>query len=323
MARPLRIEFPGAIWHITSRGNERRDIVRDDDDRLRFVRLLRRVVDDRGWRLHAWVLMSNHYHLLLETPEMALSRGMHWLNQQYARTFNDRHGRVGHLFQGRFKSILVEREGHLLELVRYIVLNPVRAGMVRLAGDYRWSNYRATAGLVPDPAWLEAGWTLGQFHPFNRAAAREEYRRFVTEASAARYKPWEAIIGQVYLGSQEFRARIQELVDDRPRSREHPRAQRRPATPPAELVAQLVANSFGVDRAALERKSYGHARKALAQLLFDEGGLSLPSIAAWMRVSVAAVSKLRSAGRRLCERDERYRRKISALRVELKLTFQT
>jgi len=133
MSRQLRIEYPGAIWHVTSRGNERRDIFRDDDDRHRFLRLLGKVVVIRRWNLHAWVLMANHYHLLIETPEIGLSRGVKWLNQRYAQAFNERHGRVGHLFQGRFKSVLVQREGHLLELLRYIVLNPVRCGIVRFA----------------------------------------------------------------------------------------------------------------------------------------------------------------------------------------------
>src|SRR5688572_1974613 len=102
MSRPLRLEFPGAIWHVTSRGNERRDIVRDDLDRRRFVAFLGRVVHDHNWILHAWVLMTNHYHLLVETPDCGLSRGVKWLNQRVAETFNERHDRVGHLFQGRF-----------------------------------------------------------------------------------------------------------------------------------------------------------------------------------------------------------------------------
>jgi putative transposase len=204
VSRQLRLEFPGAIWHVTSRGNERRDIFRDDADRRRFVTLLSKAVAHRRWILHAWVLMSNHYHLLIETPEVGLSRGMKWLNQEYAQAFNERHQRVGHLFQGRFKSILVEREGHLLELIRYIVLNPVRAQAVAFAGDYDWSNYRATAGLQAPPAWLEVEWTLDQFGARNRPQAQEAYRRFVADARGASYNPWERVVGQIYLGAQLF-----------------------------------------------------------------------------------------------------------------------
>mgnify|MGYP001797886231 CR=1 FL=1 len=134
MSRPLRLEFPGASWHVTCRGNEKRDIVRDDDDRRRFVSLLAHAVMEHRWLLHAWVLMSNHYHLLVETPGVGLSEGVKWLNEMCAMKFNAKYERVGHLFQGRFKGILVERESHLLERLRYIVPNPVRCSHGRLAG---------------------------------------------------------------------------------------------------------------------------------------------------------------------------------------------
>ena len=192
MARPLRLDFPGGLWHIISRGVERRDICLDDRDRRRFVNLLATVVAERRWVLHSWVLMSNHYHLLLETPERGLSRGLKWLNQTYAEVFNKRYDRVGHLFQGRFKSIAIERESHLLELTRYIVLNPVRCEAVAFAGDYEWSNYRATAGLQRAPSWLELGWTLDQFG-VDRATAHDAYRHFVADARGASWNPWESV----------------------------------------------------------------------------------------------------------------------------------
>ncbi|MGZ8868415.1 MAG: transposase, partial [Thermoanaerobaculia bacterium] len=213
MARQLRLEFPDAVWHVTSRGNEQRDIVCDDFDRRQFVTLLARTVIDSGWRLHAWVLMQNHYHLLIETPEGGLSKGVKWLNQTYVQWFNARHDRVGHLFQGRFKGILVEREGHLLELIRYIVLNPVRCGAVRFAADYTWSNYGATAALKPSPPWLEVDWTLAQFCEPTRRAAHEAYRRFVADARGSSYNPWESLRDQIYLGSPEFREQMQRRVE--------------------------------------------------------------------------------------------------------------
>ena len=163
MARPLRLEHAGALWHITSRGNERRAIFRDDDDRRLFLNVLAGAIRRFRWRLHAYVLMGNHYHLLVETPEPNLSRGMHRVNAVYTQRFNQRHERVGHLLQGRFKAILVEKERHLLELVRYVVLNPVRAGLVGNPGEWRWSNYRSTAGLVSPPRWLDVEWTVAQF----------------------------------------------------------------------------------------------------------------------------------------------------------------
>ena len=130
MARPLRLEFAGAVYHVTSRGNARQDIVGDDDDRRSFLTLLGHVIDRFGWRCHAYCLMDNHYHLLLETPRPNLSRGMRQLNGRYTQAYHRRHHRGGHLFQGRFKAILVEKDAHLLELCRYVVLNPVRAQLV-------------------------------------------------------------------------------------------------------------------------------------------------------------------------------------------------
>ena len=171
MARPLRLEYPGAVWHVTSRGNERLAIFRDDEDRTQFLEVLGRGVAMFRWKLHAFVLMGNHYHLLVETPEPNVSRGMRQLNGIYTQRFNRRHGRSGHLFQGRFKGILVERDSHLLELARYVVLNPVRAGPVRAAKDWPWSSYEATAGIGREPEWLETAATLEHF---GRSRARSQ-----------------------------------------------------------------------------------------------------------------------------------------------------
>ena len=317
VSRQLRLEFPGALWHVTSRGNERRDIYRDDDDRRRFVNLLARVIVERRWILHAWVLMSNHYHLLLETPEVGLSRGMKWLNQAYAETFNERHQRVGHLFQGRFKGILVEREGHLLELVRYIVLNPVRCHAVAFASDYEWSNYRSTAGLQPSPPWLEIDWTLDQFGGANRAESNEAYRRFVAEARGASYNPTESVVGEIYLGGAAFCDRMQSLVAATERSREHPRAQRRFVRPMLDAVVVLIADRFGVTPDDLKRKSRGQARKALAHLAVDDAGLTFRCIADWMGVSEWAVSKMRRGARELYATDPGYREKVDQIRAAL------
>jgi len=317
VSRQLRLEFPGAIWHVTSRGNERRDIYRDDADRRRFVSLLARVVVERRWLLHAWVLMSNHYHLLIETPEIGLSRGVKWLNQRYAESFNESHGRVGHLFQGRFKGILVERQGHLLELVRYIVLNPVRCHAVRYAGDYEWSNYRATAGLSPAPAWLEIEWTLGQFAAACRGEAHEAYRRFVADGRGASYNPWERVVGQIYLGGAAFCDRMQTLVETKERSREHPRQQRRFVRPAFETLVEVVTDAFDVTPDALRLKSRGQARKALAHLAVDEAGLTLQAIGGWMGVSAWAACKMRRSGRELYVSDPLYRQRIDRIKAEL------
>jgi len=131
MARPLRLEFPGALYHVTARGNARAAIVLDDEDRQHWVATLAASVLRRGWRLHAWYRMTNLYHLLVETPAPNLARGMRDLNGLYTQAWNRRHRRVGHVLQGRYKAILVEKEAHFLELVRYVVRNPVTARLVR------------------------------------------------------------------------------------------------------------------------------------------------------------------------------------------------
>lgn len=154
MSRPLRIEFTGALYHATSRGDGREVIFLGDEDRYLFLDVLSEVVRGFNWAIHAYCLMDNHYHLLIETSEGNLSKGMRQLNGVYTQRFNRRHGRVGHVFQGRYKAILVQKESYLLELARYVVLNPVRARMVRTPDQWPWSSYRATAGLDPAPSWL-------------------------------------------------------------------------------------------------------------------------------------------------------------------------
>ena len=170
MARPLRLQYPGAVYHLTSRGSARQKIFWDDTDRETFLQTLGQVISRYGWLCHAYCLMDNHYHLLVETPKPNLARGMRQLNGIYTQAFNRCHGRVGHLFQGRYKAILVEKQAHLLELCRYVVLNPVRARPHKRVGAWPWSSYRATAGLAPGPAFLTVDWVLGQFGQRRRRA---------------------------------------------------------------------------------------------------------------------------------------------------------
>ena len=174
MARPLRIEFEGAFYHITARGNARQDIFLGDEDRVGFLAVLAGVVDRFGWICHEYRLMSNHYHLLIETPEANLSNGMRQLNGVYTQAFNRRHGWVGHVLQGRFKSILVEKESHLLELARYVVLNPVRANMVRYARQWKWSSYRTLRPLCRGQRIFRE-WFDRHLVPFTRPLDNEAF----------------------------------------------------------------------------------------------------------------------------------------------------
>ncbi|MDX6474012.1 MAG: REP-associated tyrosine transposase [Gaiellaceae bacterium] len=163
MGKVARPQIAGGLYHVYSRGNGRAAIFLDDADYATFLRLLEDVVERFEWLCHGFCLMPNHYHLLLETPEPNLARGMQVLNLAYARSFNWRYARPGHVFQGPYRSPLVRREAHLVELCRYIVLNPVRAGLVAHPAGWRWTSYRATAGLEPPPAYLSTERVLGFF----------------------------------------------------------------------------------------------------------------------------------------------------------------
>lgn len=230
MARPLRIEFPGALYHVTSRGNARADIVGDDDDRRIFVDTLARTVERHGWLCHAWCLMGNHYHVLVETPAANLSRGMRQLNGVFTQRLNRRHDRVGHVLQGRYKAIVVEREPHLLELCRYVVLNPVRADMVRRARDWHWSSFRGTAGLARARPFEHRDWVIAQFGTEEGVAVRS-YRRFVADGIGAS-SPWDSLAGPDVLGGDAFRDRLRDAAGTT--STEVPLRARRLAPAPLE-----------------------------------------------------------------------------------------
>ena len=202
MTRPLRIEYAGAVYHITSRGNEKKAVFKDDHDRICFLNSLQHVNKRYNWICHAYCLMDNHYHLLIETPDGNLSFGMRQLNGVYTQLFNKRHQRAGHLFQGRYKAILIQKDSHLLEVCRYVVLNPVRARMVEKPEEWKWSSYRATAGGETPATCLTIDWVLGQFSR-KRSKAEQEYRQFV-KWGIGKETIWREVKGQSILGEDDF-----------------------------------------------------------------------------------------------------------------------
>ncbi len=261
MSRPVRIEFPDALYHVTSRGDRREAIFDDDQDRRSFLSTLEQVVNRFNWVCHAWCLMDNHYHLLIQTPDGNLSRGMRQLNGVYTQASNRRHGRVGHLFQGRFKAILVDGDAYLLEVTRYVVLNPVRAGMVNNPADWPWSSYRASAGLEPAVPWLAVDGLLAQFSG-QRSRAQTRYAQFVAEGIKA-VSPWLSLKGQVFLGDEQFVQRMQAgmRVDARD-DVQIPVAQRRP--PPASLpdIERSAENRNAAIMAAYATGAYSYQQIA-------------------------------------------------------------
>ncbi|MEO5343692.1 MAG: transposase [Gammaproteobacteria bacterium SHHR-1] len=207
MTRPVRIEFEGALYHVTSRGDRREAIYEDDSDRKAFLSILGEVAGCFNWICHAYCLMSNHYHLVIETPNANLSKGMRQLNGVYTQASNRRHGRVGHLFQGRYKAILADADAYLLELTRYVVLNPVRAGMVAEAGDWRWSSYLDMIGARSPPEWLATNGLLAQFAT-QRGEAIRRYAEFVAQG-IEKETIWGDLNQQIYLGGEVFVERVQ------------------------------------------------------------------------------------------------------------------
>ncbi|MBU0621769.1 MAG: transposase [Gammaproteobacteria bacterium] len=236
MSRPLRIEFAGALYHVTSRGDGQEDIYLDDNDRELFLEVLENVGERFNWTPHAFCLMGNHYHLLLETPDGNLAKGMRHLNGVYTQRFNRKHKRVGHVFQGRYKAIIVQKQTYLLELARYIVLNPVRARMVRSAKDWPWSSYRTTAGMADTPPWLTTDWILSSFSD-KRGEAIERYKTFVAEG---KNQPalWEQLKNQIYLGTDAFVAIMQARKPVKEDLSEIPLGQRRTMAKPLEHYAE-------------------------------------------------------------------------------------
>lgn len=224
MTRPLRIQYPGAVYHITCRGNERRPIYSCDGDRHLFLKILSDVIETHNVICHAYCLMSNHYHLLIETPDGNLSHVMRDLNGNYTQSFNQIYDRTGHLFEGRFKSFVIEKESYLLEVARCVVLNPVRANMVEHSKDYYWSSYLDTAGMRKAPVWLHVDWIRGLFGK-NKQTSAESYVEFVARG-VQKGSPFDDVEEGMLLGSPPFVSWVWENFGDADENKELPRTER-------------------------------------------------------------------------------------------------
>jgi putative transposase len=275
MARPLRIEYPGAVYHITSRGNAQNDIFLGDEDRANFLEILSTTIDRCKWLCHAFCLMDNHYHLLIETIDPTLSKGMRQLNGVYTQSFNRRHDRAGHVFQGRYKAILVQKGGHLLELCRYVVINPVKANIAREPGDWKWSSYRGTAFDGHGPDWLTTKWILGIFSKENHSA-KKSYRRFVTLGISRESSPWDRLKGQIFFGSEKFIHSIRS--DHEATAGEVPKAQR---------YAKRISLEDLFKDTAKKKKRNKKIREAYLQ-----SGYKMKEIADYLSIHYTTVSKI-------------------------------
>lgn len=258
----MRIEYPGAVYHITSRGNAKAAIFATAEDRRLYFSTVQAVIEEFRWMCHAFVLMNNHYHLLIETPRGNLADGMHQLNGRFAHWYNKERGRIGHVFQGRFKPIVVEKDSYFLAVVRYVVLNPVRAGMITDPGFWKWSSYQATAGHEPCP-FLSTAETLAHFAN-DRDDGKEEYRRFVM--SGLEDNIWKDLRGGFLLSTDGYAHEVAEHLkaDGAPPEfwRSLEATIRRP-------LSDLLDNTMSIDAEAVlaAYRDHGYKQSEIARFL--------------------------------------------------------
>jgi REP-associated tyrosine transposase len=274
MSRPLRVQFPGALYHVTARGDRRESIFEDDRDRQALLQVLGQALERFDATCFAYCLMPNHYHFVLETRRANLSRLMRHVNGVYTQRCNRRHENVGHLFQGRFKAILVDRDAYLLEVCRYVDLNPVRAQLVKREQDWHWSSYRAHVGLADGPQWLNS-LALWRQLAHGDAPGRKRYAAFVAQGRGIRL--WdEALKGQIYLGDERFLARAQSENKGAGNTREIPRAQRRGGK--SLTLVQYLQDTRGRDEGIFRA--------------YREGGYTQTAIAEALKLSVSRISRV-------------------------------
>jgi len=345
MARPLRIERPGGRYHVTARGNDRKAIFREDTDRFHFLKLLSDLGERFGVRVHAYVLMDNHFHLLLETPEANLSRAMQWLGVSYSMWFNLRHDRTGHLFEGRFKAVIVEDDAGWQEVARYAHLNPVRvarlgldkaqraasrAGAVagpkaevvaqrlRLLRDYPWSSYRGYAGYCAPLPWvcrepldrLCGGRTAQE----RRAALREYTEQAVRQGAPER--PWDKLVAGIVLGSEAFARRLRKNLRGNAREQTQFKALARPVT--WTRVVSALERARGEKWAKFSSRHGDWGRDAALWLGRRQGRLSLSALGELAGgMDYAAVSQAVSRFGKRLERDPRLQREVEAIKSRL------
>jgi REP element-mobilizing transposase RayT len=255
MARPLRVEYPGAFYHVINRGNHREKIFKNSRDHEKFIQYLEKAAERFALIIHTYCLMSNHYHLLVETPEPNLSMTMQWLNVSYATYFNRRHNRSGHLFQGRFGAILIEADAYLHHLSRYIHLNPVRAGIVNTPEQYRWSSYPAIVGEQIPPKFLKTSGLLSNFGK-NKEEARKSYREFVEGVDINTLKdPSKKLAGGFILGDTDFVNWVKEtFLCKRDDEKEIPQLRKLKPRVAPEIIVEHVSEAFNIEVAKIQKK---------------------------------------------------------------------
>lgn len=310
MARPLRIIFPGAFYHVTSRGNEKKDIFKSRRDREKFLEYLASAAERYGAVIYAYCLMSNHFHLFMQTPEGNLSQIMRHIIGAYTTYFNIKRKRAGHLFQGRYKSVLVEADEYAAELTRYVHLNPVKAGITTKADDYQWSSYRAYIGMASMPEWLKTEFILGSFGK-TEAASRKNYRDFVEKLDIEAYEsPLTSAVWGAVLGSSEFIEEITEThLNERGADKDIPALRHFSDKPPLEEIIELAREEM--------KNNEKMGRQVSMYLCHKYSGAPLKEIAVKFDVGVTAIGEATKRIQKKMEEDKALQKSIGALTAKI------
>jgi len=312
MARQLRIEYPDAYYHVTARGNERKEIFKSEKDREKFLSYLESAVNRYGAVIHVWCLMNNHYHLLVETPSGNLSQIMQHINGAYTNYFNTKRKRSGHLFQGRYKGILVEADEYAMELSRYIHLNPVRIGIVNEPGDYRWSSFQEYTGKRKITDWLSKEFILGYFDK-SPPTAQKKYQQFVEEMIGKEHEsPLQQMVAATMLGTPEFVATIQEQhIDGKSPDRNLPALKQLKGKPSIDQILEIIRSDINED----DR----FATKVAIYLCHRFSGTKLKEIGERFGVKESAVSQSSRRFALELEKDKKLQKFVTDLEKQVNL----
>lgn len=327
MARPLRIQFPGAIYHITCRGNERREIFYEDEDKRIFLDVLKKSLEIYNVNLFAYVLMKNHFHFLLKTPKGNLSEFMRHFNISYTANFNRRHNRVGHLFQGRYKSFLIEEESYLLEVSRYLHLNPVRIKEIKgksfkekmkYLTQYKGSSLAGYIGLKGRKEFINYGFLLSQYGGDN-GKGRKAYRDFMEEGLREKIEsPFKEAVGQVILGRKEFIERIiEKYLKNEKGEREKPSLKELRKVLSVEDIIEKTLEITGRKKEEFFSKGKVVKERAiLMEMLYRYGRINQMEIGKMMGLDYSTVSVTRKRLRESMEKDKELKKLFQKIESE-------
>ncbi len=313
MARPLRIQYPGAFYHVTARGNEKKAIFKSNSDRLQFIQYLELSYERYDAIIHAYCLLDNHYHLLLETPQGNLSQIIQYINGSYSSYFNTRHKRAGHLFQGRFKAILVQKDVYAQELSRYIDLNPVRAGLVTLPFDYRWSSCHFYVGRNDKPDWLQTDFILGCYGNKEKLA-QTNYYNFVQDGLQTNINnPLKETLASTILGTPEFIDNILKNIDEQDiNDTDLPAVRQIVAKPSLNKIKHTVESVIG--------KSHPLYSKFSIHISHQHSGLSLNEIGTYFGKNGSTICQSSRRFKQEIVKSQKLKKILDDILAELKLS---